>query len=213
MIKALIFDLDGTLIDSSKDLAAAMNHTLSSLGYKEKKQKTLASYIGDGLDIFLGRAFETDDKKLIAVAKPIFQKHYSENTVKHTYLFENVKETLEQFHTAGKLLFIFSNKPQDFIRPILDHFGISHCFTEMIGQYQFKNIKPHPEAIHYLLGKYKLDPSTTLMVGDNHTDIEAGHNAGIKTVFCSFGMGTRSEKVKADYEIGKFDELAAIVEG
>jgi phosphoglycolate phosphatase len=209
-ITAIIYDLDGTLIDSSHDLSAAMNHALKSLGYQEKSVRLLTSYVGEGLDVFLSRAFETTDPETISRAKKIFQEYYSKNTVVHTRLYDQVAETLAYLHSRGVRQFIISNKPHNFIAPILEHFGISLYFDEIVGQYQFKNIKPHPEAILYLMEKHGLRADSTLMVGDNHTDIEAGHNAGIRTAFCRFGLGTESKNVKADYTLTSFSGLTAM---
>ncbi len=106
--------------------------------------------------------------------------------------------------------FIFSNKPDEFIGAILDNLGVAHFFDEVIGQYRFPEIKPNPRAIRYLMERYDLGKDDVMIVGDHSTDIEAGKNAGIRSVFCSYGLG-RLNGLKADRVIGKFGELLDLV--
>lgn len=203
---AFIFDFDGTLVDSRADLATSMNYSLKKLGYPEKSFETLVSYIGGGRDEFIGLAFETDDSDLKERALGIFNKHYSEHCTDQTYLYPKAESVLNQLKEKSQL-FILSNKPVSFIRPILNHFSLTDCFQEILGQYSLASVKPDPEGILHIIEKYKLKPERTYMIGDHHTDMEAGKNAGIQTIYCQYGFGSPSNTADPDHSISGLEEM------
>ena len=210
MIRCVVFDLDGTLADTSADLADAMNHVLRSFGKPEKSAGLLTSYIGDGLEIYLGRALETDDKGLISRAKPAYLKYYRSHCIDATRLYPGVRETLDSLKKKKIECYILSNKPEEFIRPIAEGLGIAGFFTEAYGQYRFERNKPDPQGLNYIMDTFRFARDETLVVGDNHTDIEAARNAGVRSVFCSFGLGEMGPSVP-DFTIASMPELLDIV--
>ena len=211
MIRCIVFDLDGTLADTSRDLAVAMNHVLRSFGRAEKPADLLTSYVGDGLEVYLSRALSTDDKALIGKAKPVFLDYYREHLVDATRLYPGVEETLGALKKKGAACFILSNKPEEFIKPIAERLGIVRFFEDSFGQYRFKNTKPDPEGLVHIMTVAGCSRDETLIVGDNHTDIETGKNAGVRSVFCSFGLG-RTNSSAPDFTIGSMAELPGIVD-
>lgn len=210
MIETLIFDLDGTLADTAPDLTTAMNHSLTTLGKAKKPEGLLKSYIGEGLDNFLSRAFESDRSEILKQAKLIFKEYYSRNLINKTRLYPGVKSTLKNLKSCGLKFYVCSNKPIDFILPILRGLGINDLITESVGQYRFATIKPDPEGINYLLQKYETRSEQAMIIGDHFTDIETGLRAGIRSVFCSFGMGYLKQN-KPDFTIKRFSALKGLI--
>jgi len=210
MIRCVVFDLDGTLADTSGDLAVAMNHVLRTFKKPEKPSGLLTSYIGDGLETYLSRAFDTDDKDVIARAKPVYLEYYRSHLVVETRLYPGVAETLESLKEKGISCFVLSNKPEEFIKPIVERLGVAGFFTESFGQYRFERNKPDPQGLNYIMDKYGFARDETIIVGDNHTDIEAARNAGVRSVFCSFGLGETGSS-KPDFTISGMTELLKIV--
>lgn len=210
MIRCIVFDLDGTLADTTGDLACSMNHVLRIFGKPEKSLPVLTSYIGDGLDIYLTKSFDSDDPDLIAKAKPLYREYYAAHLTEHTFLYPGVLETLGRIRDLGILSFVLSNKADEFVGPLLKALGISEYFTAAYGQYRFKEIKPHPEGLRFILKEFGFGPDEALMVGDNHTDIVTAANAGVRSVFCSFGIGTAGACVP-DHTIRAFPELLGLL--
>jgi phosphoglycolate phosphatase len=210
MIRCVVFDLDGTLADTSADLAAAMNHVLREFGRPEKPADLLTSYVGDGLEVYLGRALETDEQPLIARAKPVFLDYYRDHLVDATRLYPGVRETLDWLRKNRIVCYILSNKPEEFIRPIAGRLGIAGDFADSFGQYRFPRTKPDPEGLLHIMRTGGFTADETLIVGDHHTDIETGRNAGVRSVFCAFGLGRTGASVP-DFTIASMSELAGIV--
>ena len=211
MIRCVVFDLDGTLADTSADLAAAMNFVLRSLGKAEKSAALLTSYVGDGLEVYLALALDTDDKALIARAKPVFLDYYRKHLVEATRLYPGVRETLDALKAQKIACYILSNKPEEFIRPIAERLGIAADFVDSFGQYRFKRTKPDPEGLLHILDLGRFANREVLMVGDNHTDIETGKNASVRSVFCTFGLGQKGSSTP-DFTIDSMPILLEIVE-
>jgi len=210
MNKSFVFDLDGTLLDTGADLALSMNYALRTMGFPEKDKDVLVTYVGDGLEEYIHRAFETEDVKIEKKAKILFEDFYRNHNHEATILYDGVVETLKELQSRNAKLFVLSNKPIEFIPTLLKKLDIHEYFTDLIGQYSLPQIKPDPAGLYYLMKKYKLERQNMFMIGDNYTDIEAGASAQVKTVFCSFGLGRLSDVVP-DFSIDTFKDLLKFI--
>ena len=209
MNKLLIFDLDGTLIDSVGGIANSVNRTLKKLDLPVVPDDVVAAAVGNGARKLLERI--CGDLKLpvsFEDALQIMLDFYADDPVCNTTLYPGVKDELALLQNNGWSMAIVSNKPQIISDKIIDKLDIRQFIVENIGGNSRFPLKPEPDAIYYLQQKYSASPEKTFMVGDNWTDIMAAENAGIKSVFCSFGIGVLQDQ-KPDGQINHFTELGS----
>ncbi|MBU1076623.1 MAG: HAD-IA family hydrolase [Spirochaetes bacterium] len=210
-MNTLIFDLDGTLIDSFEDIADAINKMLAELHLPVRENEVIYSYIGVGLEYLIEKATAGSyDQKFLDNALAVFRKHYKGNMVNKTRCYPGVESVLRSLSKKDQL-FILTNKNVEFSSAILKKLGILSLFKEVFGPPKTPRIKPDPAGIALIIEKYKSDTGSVYMIGDNYTDIEAGKNAGIRTVFCEYGRGILSEKAVPDFRIKEFKELNSIL--
>ncbi|MBI5893510.1 MAG: HAD-IA family hydrolase [Deltaproteobacteria bacterium] len=171
-VDLIIFDLDGTLIDSSKDIAWAVNKTLKHLGFNELSYDVIKSYIGWGVKMLLEQAVPKERHEILDDARKIFLKYYEGHLLVDTHMYLGVKDILEYF--KHKKLAIVTNKPIGLTEKILDGLNISKYFQKVIGGDSVQNKKPHPEAIDIVLEELSVKPEKTIFIGDSKIDIEAG---------------------------------------
>ena len=187
-ISLLIFDLDGTLVNTLDDIAASVNHALSALGRAPLSSDRVRQFIGDGVRTLLIRALE-GDKNHLADVLVLFKEHHRSHFLAHSVLYPGVRETLEHF--KGLPLAVISNKSSEFIDPLLAHLGIARYFETVIGAGQGIPLKPAPDALLSIMTGLGIPREQTVMVGDGTTDIQAGKAAGVIT--CAAAYGFRSE--------------------
>jgi phosphoglycolate phosphatase len=202
----LIFDLDGTLIDSQQDLANSVNATLMFLHRQPLEDNRIAEFIGDGAAMLVRRALEVTgdvDEVLMSSALPFFLQHYRAHKLDFTYVYPGVLEALQQIREASPdlLMAVLTNKPVRPSRQICDGLGLSPFFFQNYGGDSFPLKKPNPLGAHTLMqeagslqGKV-VDPQRTVMIGDSHVDIETARNAGIRSIGCTYGLAP--EKLRA----------------
>lgn len=211
MNKLLIFDLDGTLIDSVGGIANSVNLLRKDFGLPPLDEKLITTFVGDGAKKLLERSFRNEVLPVSideAVKRMIV--HYAADPLHNTTLYCGVADTLHHLHDAGYLLTVVSNKPQEVSEKILAGLGILPLLTENIGGGSGFPLKPAPDALLHLLAKYHASPENSFVIGDNHTDINAAANAEMRSVFCRFGIGNKGETVP-DFEVDTFSELTAIL--
>lgn len=211
MSKLIMFDLDGTLVNSVGGIANSVNALRKSFGFSPLPVKMIADFTGDGARILLQRSFAdvTLPCSLEDATRQMVQ-FYAENPLHDTGLYPGVKEGLQALYDAGFILAVVSNKPQTVSEKILTGLGIAHLFSDNLSGGAFP-LKPAPDALLFLMDKYKTAPADAWMVGDNHTDINAANAAGIKSIFCKFGFGVRGDAVPA-FEAESFRELTNIIQ-
>lgn len=205
-----IFDLDGTLLDSSKDLTISANFLLAHYGKETLSQDTVISYVGDGLGLLIQRLLPDFSPIQIQEARAIFQSHYRLHWVDYTRPYPGVLETLEYFREKVKV--VISNKPQEATREILKALGMSKYFSLMLGGDSLPACKPDPMPIFYTLKEFSLLPENTVMIGDGVPDIKAGKSAGIHTCAVTYGMRDASvlKKLEPEFMIDRFCQLQDI---
>lgn len=214
--KCLLFDLDGTLIDSRDDLADSVNLTLSEMNLENLPSETIYNFIGEGVFNLLNRSISASLKRdsteeFSNKGVEIFRGIYNENCLVKTKLYDGVKETLAELKGFKKA--VITNKPHDFSVKILDELGILPHFQFVAGGDSFPERKPSAMPLLKTAEKLGFLPTECLMIGDSRVDIEAGKNAVMKTCGCVFGFRgpNELEKAGADFFIESFSELKKIL--
>ena len=192
-IQLVIFDLDGTLIDSRLDLVHSVNAALRHIQRPELPADVIASYVGDGAPILIQRALggEAVNEELVRVGLQFFLSYYREHKLDHTTVYDGLKESLaaiQQTSNGGRKMAVLSNKPVGPSRAIVEALGLRPFFMQVYGGNSFATKKPDPEGARRLLEENGVKPEQAAIVGDSHVDIETGQNSGLWTVGVSYGF-------------------------
>ena len=208
-IDLILFDLDGTLIDSLDDLANATNHMLLSLGRAAVTREQVRGYVGQGARRLVERAMPDAATEEIERGLSLFLVYNEEHIVDRTRLYPGVVETLTTLRNAGMMLVIVSNKNVALCCKVLKTLGVEGYFASVIGADSLPERKPSPEPLLKVLRDFAVPPERVVMVGDSVNDIAAGKAAGMVTIGCTFGYGEMAEIADADYLI---DSLPGLLE-
>jgi phosphoglycolate phosphatase len=216
-IKLVIFDLDGTLIDSRLDLVHSVNAALRHIGRPELPDDVIASYVGDGAPILIQRALggEMVDDVLVRKGLEFFLSYYREHKLDHTTVYAGVEEALTalQRPSNGRLrkMAVLSNKPVVPSRAIVEALGLGQFFGQIYGGNSFATKKPDPEGARMLLQESGVRAEEAVIVGDSHVDVETGRNAGLWTVGVSYGFAPHTLKENPpDVLVDRPHELAEV---
>lgn len=187
----LIFDLDGTLIDSKADLAAAVNHVRRTFDLEPLPVPEIAGYLGEGVELLLRRSLpERLFLEHLASARSRFFDFYGQHLLDQTGLFPGVRQALDALHCHA--LAVLSNKPVAFSRAVIQGLGLGEVFARVYGGDSFDQRKPHPIGILRLMQEIGTSPSTTAMIGDSAVDVRAGRKASVRTFGMRYGYASAS---------------------
>jgi len=191
-IKLLIFDLDGTLIDSRLDLVHSVNAMLRHFKRPELPDEVIASYVGDGAPMLVRRALgDPRNESFVKEALEYFLAYYRVNKLDHTKLYEGVSESLEIVRNAngsGRQMAVLSNKPVHPSRAIIEALGIGDFFVRVYGGNSFPTKKPDPQGVRTLLQETSRFAGEAVIIGDSSTDVITGRNAGLWTCGVTYGF-------------------------
>ena len=204
----LIFDFDGTLIDSRRDLATAVNLVRRHYGLEPLLQAKVAGYVGDGIRNLVKRSLDGMDVDLDE-AVGLQRKFYSEHMYDETVLYPGVRRGLQRLRKRGYALAVASNKLADYCERILEHFKIRNLFVHVAGDGNSGSLKPHPGMFLGIMKAVGASAGQTWAVGDGHTDLEAARRAGIRSVFVSYGIGSMAREEPTEV-CSSFDDLLRI---
>lgn len=211
MRSVLIFDLDGTLVDSKRDLTASVNHIRHQFDLPVLTEQEIARFIGDGALMLIRRAIGPKaTESNVQAGLQMFLSYYRAHMLDCTTLYPGVRETIERL-TDCKLA-VLTNKPVHFSCAMLDGLGIYHHFAAVYGGNSFDHKKPDPVGIFQILSDTKGNRERTWMIGDSAVDVLTGRNAAVKTCGVTYGYATETFKdVPPDFVIDNFSDLEALV--
>src|SRR5215467_6387753 len=184
-IKLVIFDLDGTLIDSRLDLVHSVNAALRHIQRPELPDDVIASYVGDGAPVLIQRALggEIVDEALVRKGLEFFLSYYREHKLDHTTVYPGIEQALLSIQRSGnghpRTMAVLSNKPVNPSRAIVRALGLGQYFSQVYGGNSFPSKKPDPEGALKLVSEAGVRPEQTVIVGDSHVDVRTGRNAGL----------------------------------
>lgn len=184
----VVFDLDGTLVDSASDIAEALNRTLQDWQLPRVAEATVLAWIGDGVRRLVEQAFTAAGSTLdVDAVMPGFMVHYRQCLLRSPRLFNGVREALAQLQARGVALALCTNKPSALVQPLLDHLGVGTVFDPVLGGDSLPQRKPDGGPLRYIADHFGLRPAQCLMVGDSLTDYQAAQDAGMPIVLVRYG--------------------------
>ncbi|MDR3671552.1 MAG: HAD hydrolase-like protein [Holophaga sp.] len=188
MRNGIIFDLDGTLIDSRADLALAVNLTREELGLPPIPEGQVVGYVGEGVRTLLTRSIPELPQELER-ALGINQRHYRAHLLDRTRLYPGVQAALDRFRRRDIPLMVVTNKPRAFTDLILEGLGVAPLMAAVVGGGDCPGLKPDPAPLLMALERAGCEAAGSWMAGDHFTDLEAGRRAGLQRCFCRYGFG------------------------
>jgi phosphoglycolate phosphatase len=203
-LKLLVFDLDGTLIDSAQDLCNSVNATLHQFGHPSLQDAEIAGFIGDGALMLVRRAFAKAygspvDEEFLKFAYQFFLDYYRAHKLDFTYAYEGVLEALaalkalhDQPDSPARAMAVLTNKPVRPARDICAALGLAPYFMQIYGGNSFSTKKPDPEGLRALMAEAEATPQQTVLIGDSHVDVLTARNAGAWALGCTFGLSPES---------------------
>lgn len=210
--KALLFDLDGTLIDSKKDLANAANAARFAIGKPPLAIEEIQKNVGLGVDNLVRKTAQTDDEALLAIAKEAFVTFYRNSLLDHTRAYKGIERMLQDLWPFYKMA-VVTNKAKPFTRAILSGLGMERFFADIVTPEDAGSKKPDPAPILYALRHLNVPLESALVIGDSCYDVMAGKRAGVKTVAVTWGFGTPEEikNSSPDWIISSPEELPVLL--
>jgi len=202
----IIFDLDGTLIDSRRDLATGINLMRKHYGLPPLPVDAVAGFVGDGIRNLVKRSLAGHDIAIDEAVR-INYSHYLRHLHDKTTLYPGVAAGLKKLRKHGHSLALISNKGRAACLKILEHFKLEKLFFNITGGDSTLPLKPAPDTVFATMRKAKAETKNTWMIGDNHTDLAAARNAGVKSVFVTYGIG----KAGGEKATITFDDFQSLV--
>ncbi len=205
MNHCIIFDLDGTLVDSLEDLADAVNYMRGEYGLAALPNEQIKSYVGNGVKLLIQRSIQ-DSICDFDGALDKMTSYYREHLVDKTHCYPGVKSGLAELAANGFVLGVWTNKPEQPARYILTKLDISKYFDFIIGGDSGYALKPEPDGAIAMMKEFNSNEDTTFILGDHYTDLEAGRRANIKRAFATYGLGACVNE-KPDFTVDCFADF------
>jgi len=210
-VRAALFDLDGTLVDSLEDLTTAVNHMLAGFGRPSLTPASVRGLVGKGARNLVRRALASDSEEAIARGLALFVAYNSAHVADKSALYPGMGEALRQLAGDGIRLAVISNKPESLCHLIMEALGIALHFEFICGGDTFPEMKPSPLPLVRTLERLGISAGDAVMVGDSINDIEAGQRAGITTIGCTWGYGGPEELTGADCRAASPGDVATML--
>ncbi len=209
----LIFDLDGTLIDSKRDLANSVNATRVHMGREPIDDEVASSWVGNGAPVLIRRAMGREASEAdVETALAYFLAYYRDHMLDNTVLYPGVREGLDQLRDAGLKMAVLTNKPVRFSQTLVDGLGLGGHFVQVYGGNSFDQKKPHPMGIDVLRQETGAAADRTLMIGDSPVDVRTARNAGVPCCGVSWGLQPESLRTEnPDLLVDRMEELTEYV--
>lgn len=206
----ILYDLDGTLVDTSGDIVEAMNHLFRELGAHPLPPREIIKAVGIGVRELVSKCLNTHDPKTLEKAVTIYRAYYAEHLLDKSHLYPGAVEVLEFFKARRQA--VLTNKPNPFSRQILEGLKVAHYFSDIVAGDTDYPRKPDPTAIFSLMKKAGVGCDETLFIGDSPIDVEAGRNAEVQTVVVRHGFADEQalDACNPQIMIGSFEELIGL---
>ncbi len=189
-VDLLIFDLDGTLIESKWDIAASVNLTLKELGHPVRSEEEIFGFVGDGVKHLLKLSVGLENESGFEEALVVFRRHYLAHCLDRTIFYPGIEKVLSHFANTTKA--VATNKSIEYTKVILDGLG-AHHFQSVVGGDEGFGLKPEPGMLFHIMEQLNIAKERTVLIGDSTNDINGGHRAGIKVCAVGYGMGNREK--------------------
>jgi phosphoglycolate phosphatase len=212
MAPLLVFDLDGTLVDSVPDLTAALNRVLAARSLAPFTPQGVAPMVGDGAGVLLKRAFAARGAEADEAAVAAYLTDYGQNFAVETRLYPGVRQALDQLQQEGWRFAVCTNKPEQPARKLLDTLGVGGFFAAIGGGDSFLTRKPDPAHLLSTIAAAGAKPAESLMLGDHANDVRAAAGAGIPCLFAGWGYGAPGMADGAVARVESFGTLPAVAE-
>ncbi len=210
-IAALVFDLDGTLVDSADDIAEAVNLTLDDLSLPRVSDATVRSWIGEGVRRLVATALaHAGSERTLDEVMPGFMRHYHDCLLRSPRLYAGVAEALRELHARGLPMAVCTNKPSALVPPLLEYLGIAGYVAHIVGGDTLPQRKPAPEPLLHAAQLLGAPPAHCLMVGDSATDLGAANAAGMPIVLVRYGY-PRDLDLESAGALAVIDDLRQLV--
>ena len=213
IIKCILLDLDGTLLNSGPDLLLALNYVLKKQNLKTINKNIIGSLVGGGAKVMIERAYNFLNEKVPSNKMEIlincFLDFYIENCSNTSHLYPNVESTIEFLKSKFKIA-LCTNKKQEISEKILEEFNIKRFFDLILGSSYKHKLKPSTEMLEYCLKKLEVEPEQTFMIGDSINDIIPAQKIGIKTIFVNYGYGKLNDSINPSHKVNSFEEILGI---
>lgn len=209
-IKLILFDLDGTLVDTVTDIRNALNYALNPYGTKDLSVEETKKLIGEGLSRLIEKSLGKERIKWKDAAIARFLDHYSKHIADNSTVYPYVRETLERLSDHKKA--IISNKREDLSRNLLEKLDMLKHFELIVGSDTASEKKPSAVPVIYALSNFTIKSDEAVIVGDSTYDIEAGEKAGVKTIAVTYGYGEKRHLLNADHIINNFNDLSPVLD-
>lgn len=200
MVKGVIFDLDGTLIDTIEGLANSVNAAMDFYGFPNHSVETYRTFVGNGVGKLVERALPEDKKDLALEARKIFEKHYAETMLDVLPVYDGIEELLSYLMKNGIKIAVNTNKLDTFAKPMIKKvFGDIFCCV--LGEVEYFSRKPSPDGVNYILEQMELERDDCLYVGDSQVDIKTAKNAGMRGITVTWGFATMKVLLENEPEV------------
>ena len=210
----LIFDLDGTLVDTRADLAAAANFMLERFGLPPQSVGQVSAYIGQGAHVLVERVFGPEYAHLSAAGFAVFMRYYAQHLVDQSVVYPGIIRVLSTAQARGAVLSVLTNKPEAASRAILSGLGLTPFFAVLVGGDTLPVTKPDPSGVWHLQRVTDMPLAQTVLIGDSSTDMKTGRAAGIMTCGVGWGFGAEGlAECAPDFVVDSAEDLLAVLEG
>jgi len=215
-VRAVLFDLDGTLVDSAPDLTLAANKMLSALGYPQVNCSQVKGWVGDGVRSLVRRALtailgDVPAESLIEQSYVLFQRYYTESVYQDSSLYPRVHETLHTLKSSGFALACVTNKPSRFTKPVLEKSGLTGFFGAVVSGDDLSLKKPDPAPLEFAAEQLGVPLTACVLVGDSINDISAAGAAGIPVLWATYGYASQDD-IEQDATYGAIDTIFQLCE-
>lgn len=213
-VRALIFDLDGTLIDSKLDLIHSVNAMMSEMGREKLRDEVISSYIGHGAPMLVSRALGGVAKEdELARGLSYFLDYYEEHKLDNTCLYPETTETLSKLSEQKIAMAVLTNKPVKISVRILEALGAANYFQAIYGGNSFETKKPDPQGAKAILNELRVNAADAMMIGDSEVDIQTARNADMIATAVNYGFGVHDRaQHPADIYLDRMSDLLGVID-